>query len=562
MDMCVKKKLPIGIESFEEMRTEGFYYVDKTGLIKELLNNWGKVNLITRPRRFGKSTNMSLLKTFFDIKGDKELFNGLAISDEIDLCNAYMGQFPVISVSLKSIDAYSFDTARNMAVRIINEEARNSQFLLDSDLLSPYDKEMFLTLLDKDMDEATLCSSLRNLSELLRKHYGKKVILLIDEYDVPLAKAFDHGYYDRMVTLIRNIFEQTLKTNDSLYFAVLTGCLRVSKESIFTGLNNMKILSITDVRLDEYFGFTDGEVRALLEYYQMTDFYDIIKAWYDGYHFGGVDVYCPWDVLCYCDALRSNPKTYPEEYWSNTSSNSIVRRFIEKAPVGTKREIEVLLAGGTVTKEIRQELTYKELYNSIDNMWSVLFTTGYLTQRGEADGKLYSLAIPNTEIRNIFATQISGWFQDTARQDGATLSAFCDAFKAGDAEGVEKQFNAYLKKTISIRDSYVRKDRKENFYHGILVGLLGYKDSWIVSSNKESGDGYSDILVEIDDEEIGIVIEVKYPDNGDLEGGCRDALEQIEKNRYEEQLKDAGMKRILKYGIACHKKSCRVQLEK
>ena len=408
------------------------------------------------------------------------------------------------------------------------------------------------------MTDATLRSSLLTLSCLLKKHYGSKVIILIDEYDVPLDKAMHAGYYEEMIHLIRGFLESALKINDSLQFAVLTGCLRVSKESIFTGLNNPKVMSIIDVEFDEYFGFTDSEVREMLEYYQCAEAYSSVKEWYDGYRFGNVDVYCPWDIICHCNKLRINPKAMQEAYWINTSGNDIIRHFLEMAKATTKREIEQLIAGETVERIVRQELTYREMYDSIENVWSVLFSTGYLTKRGEPDGKKLKLAIPNTEVRNIFIEQISEWFQDTARKDGATLDAFCDAFKNGDAAKAEAQFQAYLKKTISIRDTFVKKERKENFYHGILVGLFGYKDSWDISSNQESGEGYTDILVEIEDEDIGIVIEVKYADNGDLEAACREAVEQIEIKDYDEQLRDNGMERILKYGVACYKKRCMV----
>ena len=565
--MEMKKKLPIGIENFEEIRTQGFYYVDKTGLIRELMQNWGKVNLFTRPRRFGKSLNMSMLKNFFEIGCDSTLFDGLEISRETALCEEYLGKFPVISISLKGVSATSFSTARAMMSAIIAQEALRFQFLFKSDRLDVLEKQQYINLVKKNddgsiMTASELMNSLWILSSLLHKHYGQKVIILIDEYDVPLDKAMQAGYYEEMVSLIRNLFGQALKTNDSLQFAVLTGCLRVSKESIFTGLNNLRVLTILDVQFDEYFGFTDQEVRGLLDYYGLSDFYDTIKEWYDGYHFGNVDVYCPWDVICYCDKLRANPEEYPGNYWSNTSGNDIIRHFIEMAKGMTKREIEQLMEGNTVEKAVRQELTYKELYASIDNLWSILFTTGYLTRRGKPQGRKVTLAIPNREIREIFENQIYEWFQDTARQDGAALDAFCEAFQKGDASGVEEKFNAYLKKTISIRDTAVRKDKKENFYHGILLGLLGFKDSWSVSSNSEAGEGYSDILVEIEEEEIGIIIEVKYAENGDLEAGCRKAMDQIEKNNYEEELVDAGMQQIFKFGIACYKKRCKVVLSR
>lgn len=565
--MEIKKKLPIGIENFEKIRTEGFYYIDKTGLIRELLQNWGEVNLFTRPRRFGKSLNMSMLKNFFEIGCDSALFDGLEISGETVLCEEYMGKFPVISISLKSVSGDDDGVARRMLADEIRREAERFQFLCESEKLTEHDKQRYLDILGTKefqgiLPDNVIMNSLKVLSGLLQKHYGQKVIILIDEYDVPLDKAMQAGYYDNMVNLLRNLFGQALKTNDSLQFAVLTGCLRVSKESIFTGLNNLKVLTIMDVQFDEYFGFTDREVRELLDYYEMSDFYGTVKEWYDGYHFGNVDVYCPWDVVCYCDKLRTNPEEFPGNYWSNTSGNGIIRQFIEMARGITKQEIEKLMAGDTVEKIIRQELTYKELYDSIDNMWSILFTTGYLTQKGKPKGRKITLSIPNKEIREIFESQIMEWFRDTACQDGAALEAFCEAFEDGNAAGVEEKFNAYLRKTISIRDTAVRKDKKESFYHGILLGLLGYKDSWSVSSNAETGDGYSDILVEIDDKELGIIIEVKYAENADFEAGCRKAMEQIEKNRYEKKLVDVGMQRIYKFGIACYKKRCRVVLEK
>ena len=557
----MKKKLPIGIENFEKLRQYDFYYVDKTGLIKELLQNWGEVNLFTRPRRFGKSLNMSMLKYFFEIGSDPALFEGLEISKEKQLCEEYMGKFPVISISLKAINAGCYETAKEMAVQVIQEEARRLQYLLESDRLSQKEKDTFLKLFDDDLSEGMLCSSLRVFSELLQKHHGRKVVLLIDEYDVPLAKAFEQGYYDQMIVLIRNMFEQGLKTNGNLFMAVLTGCMRVSKESIFTGLNNLRVLSIADVRFDEYFGFTDKEVREMLAYYDKLAYYETVREWYDGYRFGAVDVYCPWDVINYCDLLRSNPKAQPQNYWCNTSSNDAVRRFIEMADVGaTKMEIEKLVAGEEIIKEIRQELTYQDMYSTIENLWSLLFTTGYLTQRGEPDGRRFHLVIPNKEIREIFEMQIVDLFKEHVKKDGETLDRFCEALKNGETESVQRQFQAYLRKTISIRDTFVKKNMKENFYHGILLGILGFKASWNVFSNRETGDGYSDLLITIPDEAIGIVIEMKYADDGNLDAACKKALEQIEGNHYEEELYDEGMDDILKYGIACYKKRCRVVL--
>ena len=571
MNTKIKKKLPIGIESFEKIRIEDFYYIDKTGLIKALLYNWGEVNLFTRPRRFGKSLNMSMLKSFFEINTDKEykknLFEGLDIANDTDLCKTYMGKFPVISISLKGVNGTDFSAARSMMSSIIGNEALRFYFLSESPKLNEKEIKLFNQLTEVDesnregfiMSDTVLTSSLKILSMLLQKHYEKKVIILIDEYDVPLAKAFDNGYYDEMVMLIRNLFEQVLKTNDSLQFAVLTGCLRVSKESIFTGLNNLKVLSITDVRFDEYFGFTDKEVQDLLKYYELTEFYGIVKDWYDGYRFGNVHIYCPWDVICYCDELRFDPKALPKDYWSNTSSNEAVRHFIENAETNTtKREIERLVEGDIIKKEIRRELTYRELYNNAENIWSVLYTTGYLTQQGEPDGDIFPLVIPNQEVRKIFTKQITDWFQDTVRKDGAALNAFCEAFEKGDAAEVEKQFNSYLRKTISIRDTFVKKDRKENFYNGILLGLLSFKGNWNVWSNRESGEGYSDILVEIEDKDMGIVVEVKYSDDENLEAVCRQALKQINDKNYPEELQQLGLNHILKFGIACYKKRCKV----
>ena len=556
-----KKKLPIGIENFEEIRKEDFYYIDKTGLIVELLHNWGAVNLFTRPRRFGKSLNMSMLEHFFSLDGDKSIFNGLEISKETALCEEYMGKYPVVSISLKGMDALNFERAFRMGARAVRRTAGEVQYLLESDKLSESDKLEYQSLLDSNMDESTFCDSLRILSEMLEKHHNTKVILLIDEYDVPLAKAHANGYYDQMISLIRSLLGEALKTNNSLKLAVLTGCLRISKESIFTGLNNLKVRSVTDVRFDEYFGFTDTEVKTLLEYYGYPDSYDVAKKWYDGYHFGNVDVYCPWDVLNYCDSLLDDKEAQPENYWINTSSNDAVKRFIqESANYAAKREIESLVAGEVITKEIHQELTYPEVYQTIDNIWSLLFTTGYLTQRGKAEGRQMKLAIPNLEIRDIYVTQIMEFFKENVREDGDTLNRFCDALRNEDTENVEKIFTEYLRKTISIRDTAVKKEMKENFYHGVLLGILGVKNRWGISSNREMGEGYADILVEPDTGDIGIIIEVKYAHDGDLDGACKEALKQIEYTKYEDSLEDDGIENILKYGIACYKKRCRVML--
>ena len=565
MDFAVKR-LPIGIEFFDEMIKNQYYYVDKTGMISELLRSGGKVTLFTRPRRFGKSLNMSMLKNFFSLQGDKRIFNELQISRDKQVCEEYMGKFPVISISLKSVDGFAYRNAYEMLCATIGNEAMKFQYLMDSTKLTDREKEQYGLLIkggDRipfEMDEVTLTGSLKTLSLLLEKHHGKQTVLLIDEYDVPLSKASEHGYYKEMAMLIRKLFEQVLKTNESLKLAVLTGCMRISKESIFTGLNNFEVLSVADVRFDEYFGFTDKEVRKLLEYYHLSDKYQQVKEWYDGYQFGNVEVYCPWDVMNYCVTLLADPNAEPQNYWINTSSNEAVRRFIRESDnSGTiRREIEGLVAGECIIKELHQELTYEDMYQTIDNIWSVLFTTGYLTQRGRSEGNIFRLAIPNREIRNIFTTQIMQLFRENVKKDGELLNRFCEALENGNTESAEKCFGEYLRKTISIRDTSVRKEMKENFYHGILLGILGIKENWIVRSNRESGEGYSDILIETDDTAMGIVIEMKYAEDGNLQKAAEKALKQIESKQYEEALYDEGIEQILRYGIACYKKRCKI----
>ena len=556
-----KKRLPVGLENFEQIIKDNYYYVDKTGLISELIRNGGMVNLFTRPRRFGKTLNMSMLEYFFSIEGDKSIFDGLEILKDQKLCDEYMGKYPVISVSLKGINAAAYEGAFDFAVQIMQRAAEAFQFLCDSECLSEHDKEADKKLLDSNMSEAVFCSGLRRLSELLAKHYGTKVILLIDEYDVPLAKAFANGYYDQMVFLIRNLLEQALKTNSSLKLAVLTGCMRISKESIFTGLNNFTTFTIADVDFDEYFGFTDQEVRDLLTYYECADKYESIKEWYDGYRFGNVDVYCPWDVVSYLRSLRTNREAIPQNYWINTSSNAEVKEFIRQSKnLTTKREIERLMAGESITKTIHPELTYKEMYESIENIWSVLFATGYLTQSGQVDARKFKLRIPNLEIRDIFKTQIMEYFKESVAKDGDMLGRFCKALKNGEEKKVEDIFESYLKKTISIRDTFVRKEMKENFYHGILLGILGIKEEWGVFSNQETGEGYSDILIETENSETAILIEVKYAGDGNLDVACERALKQVEERKYDEELRENGVDKILKYGIACYMKRCKVKL--
>ena len=557
------KRLPIGIEDFEKIRQEDYYYVDKTGMIGDIIRNGAEVTLFTRPRRFGKSLNMSMLEQFFSLNGRPELFEGLQIMGEPELCQKYMGQYPVISLSLKGINAVSYETAFKIAVRGINESTAMVDYLEQSERLTKNDKESYRELLKRDMDEAESYVSLRELSRLLAKHFDKKVIILIDEYDVPLAKAYENGYYDQMIFTMRNFLEQALKTNRNLQFAVLTGCMRISRESIFTGLNNFQVLSISDVGFDEYFGFTDNEVRQLLCYYRQEQSYGSIREWYDGYRFGNVDVYCPWDVLNHCQKLLADPSVQPQNYWINTSSNDVVRRFIEKSDSGmTRQEIEALIAGEEIEKEICQELTYQDMYANIENIWSVLFMTGYLTYHGKPENNRFCLAIPNLEIRNIFTTQIMDYFRKNVQADGKTLKSFCDALEQGDDETVEEILQQYLKKTISIRDTFVQKQMKENFYHGILLGILGIKERWAVSSNRESGDGYSDIVVETENSEKGMILELKYAQDGNLEQACRKALAQTTEVHYAEILEDQGINEILCYGIAFYKKRCMVMCKK
>lgn len=561
--MAATKKIPVGIDSFEKIRKYGFYYIDKTRLIEQIMQNWSEVSLFTRPRRFGKTLNMSMLRSFFELGTDKSLFDGLYISKNKELCEEHMGKYPVIFFSLKSVEGLKFENARYRIIEMIGREAQRYEFLAESDKLSENEKAQYKALIALDngkytMDDDILISGIQMLSHLLYKHYGQKTVILIDEYDVPLDKAFENGYYKEMVSLIRGIFGMALKTNDSLQFAVLTGCLRISKESIFTGLNNFEVLSILNTQYDEAFGFTDGEVKQILEDYNLSDHYPDVKEWYDGYHFGNTDIYCPWDVIRYCKNLCADPAALPEDFWSNSSGNAMVRRFIDKADIRTKNEIERLIAGEDIEKDISQELTYDEIDKSIENLWSVLFTTGYLTHKGCTESGRYRLTIPNKEVRNLFIRKIREWFSDVTRNDGKTLEEFCNAFVDKDPRKIEQIFGDYLWNTISIRDTATAKAKKENFYHGILLGLLGYKASWLIKSNAESGTGYSDILVEVPDNRTGIVIELKYAEDGDMDAACSRALEQIEEKEYVDKLRQDGMRNFIKYGIACFKKDCKV----
>ena len=555
--MKERLKLPIGVESFEEIRTDGFYYVDKTKLIEELLNQWGKVNLFTRPRRFGKSLNMSMLRSFFEIGAKPEWFKGLYISENTALCEAYMGKLPVVSISLKGVNGATYEEAKGYLIKVINREARRLQFLMESPKLTRFDRELFDELLRKNMDDETLTSSLQELSELLEKHFGEKVIVLIDEYDVPLAKANENGFYDEMALLRRNLFENVLNTTDSLKFAVLTGCLRVAKESIFTGLNNFKVYPITSAAFDEYFGFTDAEVRALLHAYDLDETYETVKAWYDGYRFGKADVYCPWDVINFVDRAKDDPEAKPEASWINTSGNDLVKHFIEKASKTTKNEIKRLVDGEAIEKELRLDLTYEEIDQSIENLWSVLFTTGYLTQVERTEDGAYRLVIPNHEVREIFRLQIKEWFKRSIFSNTDRLTAFWEAFEKGDTEGIEQYLNRVLSNSISVFDTRARKEEKESSYHNLLVGILTGNADWLVKSNIEAGEGFADIIVETDDPDAGIVVELKYTKNFiEMRAACQKALSQIKERRYQEYLLNDDRKDIRLYGIAFCKKRC------
>ena len=555
-----KLKLPVGIDGFEKIRRNGFYYIDKTKLIEQLFLNWGEVNLFTRPRRFGKTLNMSMLKSFFEIGTDTSLFDGLYVSENKELCEQHQGQYPVIFLSLKDVEGLSFSEAKRKCIQLIKREAERFYDLKNSERLLDIDKKNYCRLLDmtvQEEDSDIVSSSIKMLSALLYKHYGKKTVILIDEYDVPLDKAFQHGYYKEMVHFIRGLLGEALKTNDSLSFAVLTGCLRVSKESIFTGLNNFKILSITDTRFDEQFGFTDTEVRKLLLDYHLEDRFEEVKEWYDGYRFGNADVYCPWDVINFVDRAKDDKEAKPEAYWINTSGNDLVKRFIDKANKTTKNEIERLINGEAIEKELRLDLTYEEVDQSIENLWSVLFTTGYLTKSGRNEDGAYRLIIPNREVREVFRLQINEWFKKSIFSNTERLTAFWKAFEEGDTEGVEQYLNRVLSNSISVFDTKARKEEKESSYHNLLVGILTGNADWLVKSNVEAGEGFADIIVETDDPDAGIVAELKYTKNfDDMKMTCQKAIDQIRDRRYQEYLLNDDRKDIRLYGITFCKKRC------
>ena len=560
-----KKKLPVGIENFEEFQSENFYFVDKSMFIAELLKNWGKVNLFTRPRRFGKTLNMSMLKCFFEIGSDPALFDGLKIVREQELCEEYQGKFPVISVSFKSVEGRNFEAAAAAMRTVIGNEAKRFRFLQDSSCLDESDKNAYQRLIKVEMmgesnymmSDFTLIDSIKTLSNLLYRHCKQKVIILIDEYDVPLDKAFQAGYYDEMVSLIRNMLGNALKTNDSLYFAVLTGCLRISRESIFTGLNNLNVMSVADPYFSDSFGFTEDEVAAFLNYYGVDEFQDTIRDWYDGYQFGNTSIYCPWDVIKYAQILLKDKSAEPENYWANTSGNDLVRRLLKKADQTTRDEVERLVNGGSITKTVRQELTYRDVEESIDNIWSVLYSTGYLTRRGRLPGRQMELALPNREVRELFIDLVKDWFEEITLADSARINRFCAAFPSGDVSVIQEMLHDYLWDSISVRDTAARSNMKENFYHGMVLGLLRSQGNWLIQSNAETGEGYSDISV-CTQERTGIVIELKYADDGRLETACAEALRQIEDRKYAEGLKRRGMKKIIKYGMAFCEKECMV----
>ena len=566
--MADLKRLPVGMDDFKEIRKSEFYYIDKTKLIEQVLENWSKVNLFTRPRRFGKTLNMSMLKCFFEIGTDTTFFDGLYISKNQALCEEYMGKYPVVFLSLKSVEGLTFEEARASLCELIAGEVRRFKFLeksdrLDDDEKNAYHDLIFIQNLKETILGTKLKFSLKKISELLYKHYGQKAIILIDEYDVPLDKAFQHGYYREMVTLIRGLFGNALKTNSFLQFAVLTGCLRISKESIFTGLNNFKVYAANDLRYDEAFGFTNEEVKRLLADYHLEEHFAEVKEWYDGYHFGNADIYCPWDVINYVDDLVFDPQARPKAYWINSSGNELVKRFIDKADTTTRDEIEELIAGYAVEKRIRMDLTYDEIDNTIDNVWSVLFTTGYLTQEGREMDGIYRLIIPNKEVREVFVLQISEWFNRVVANDRASTEKINRGFLEGNVEDIQRELTHFLGESISVLDTKARNEEKEIFYHGILIGILKSNVSWAVRSNRESGDGYADILIKPKNPDVGIVIELKYARSfKELDQACERALEQIKDRRYDEALREDGRNEVLAYGIAFWKKRCKVVVDK
>ncbi len=561
-------KLPVGIEDFQEIRRNGFYYIDKTGLIEQLLDSWGKVNLFTRPCRFGKSLNMSMLRYFFEIGTDMTLFNGLHIMQRKDLCDEYMGRFPVVFLTLKGVDGLTFEKATNKLIKIVALEAERFIFLKNSDKLTDNEKQRYCALVKMQdgkyaMDEDTLESALQTLSELLYRHYGQKVVILVDEYDVPLDKAYQNGYYKEMVSMIRSLFGEALKTNEFLQFAVLTGCLRVSRESIFTGLNNFKIFSITDARFDEQFGFTEDGVGKMLKDYHLEEHMAEMNEWYDGYHFGDADIYCPWDVINRVDDLCDTPEAKPKCYWINSSGNALVKRFVSIANRTTQDEIEHLIAGEPIEKSVQLDLTYDEIDKSIDNIWSVLFTTGYLTQADMTEQGAYKLVIPNKEVRTVYISQIQEWFKQKIADNTEQMAYFWKAIEDGNAEIIEQYLNQTLSNTISVFDTKAPEMEKENSYHTFLAGMLTGNTDWVVKSNVEAGEGFADIIIKPQNPNDGIIFELKYSKEASgLDKACERAIKQIGDRRYSEYLKNDGRHNMIFYGIAFYKKRCKVVVEK
>jgi len=553
------KPLPIGIDNFEMLITRGYYFIDKTLLIKDLIDNKAAVNLFTRPRRFGKTLNMSMLQYFFEntTKDNSYLFEGLNIMNTGGKYTSHMGQYPVINLSLKSAKQPTFELAYISIRRRIAEEYKRHEYILEHKELK-HEKERYLKILKEQGEEGDYIDSLYFLSECLEKYHNKKVIILIDEYDVPLENAFFEGFYDRMIKFIRSLFESALKTNSSLEFSVITGCLRISKESIFTGLNNLNIISILNDRYAEYFGFSDDEVKELTKYYNMEEKYQLIKEWYNGYIFGHINVYNPWSVIKFIFDLLANINVFPSSYWANTSSNSIVKSLIEKADDETKAEIETLIEGKTIEKSIHEDITYDEVYDNMDNLYNFMFFTGYfkkINERIEDDTRYLELAIPNKEIKYIFREKVLKWFN--AKIKAADLSKVYTSVLKGDVEVFQTEINRLLRKTISFNDAY------ENFYHGFVVGVLSGIDGYIVKANREAGDGRSDIYIRpLSIFQRAVIIEIKVCDKPkELFTKCDKALEQIEKMKYEEELNEEGYEDIIKYGMAFYRKDCLIKVK-
>ena len=567
--MKQKKKLSIGIENFTKLQTEDFYYVDKTMLIKELLDNWAEVNLFTRPRRFGKTLNMSMLQYYFEDKRDQftgekidnsYLFEGLNIKAEGEKYTKYMGKYPVINLSLKSAKQPTYKMAYESLIDEIMKEYRRHNFILNSDKLLQSEKKIFLDISNGEAKEIEYAKSLQFLSSCLEKYFGSKTIILIDEYDVPLENAFFEGFYDEMISFIRSLFESALKTNPSLEFSIITGCLRISRESIFTGLNNLNIISILNNRYAEYFGFTAEEVEELCDYYNIQEKYETAKKWYNGYTFGHKNVYNPWSVVKYIYDVLGDSHVFPTSYWANTSSNSIVKSLIERADDITKGEIEALIEGKTIEKPVHEDITYDDVYDNLDNLWNFMFFTGYFKKISErmdenTQEKFVELAIPNLEVKYIFRTKILKWFNEKIKSED--LSILYTSIINGEVDVFQKEVNRLLKKTISFNDAY------ENFYHGFMIGLLSHMDGYIVKSNRETGDGRCDIYIKpLSIFDKAVIIEMKVCDKPkELFTKPQDALQQIEDKKYAYELNESGYEDIIKYGMAFYRKDCIIKIK-